>query len=1037
MKSIYLLLLFSCFYSLEVKAQQFLLTDGQIVVTNDALLYDAGGPDAAIPNIPFQTVVKAPGGYIRLYFTYLDLPAGAALKVYRGEDTTELLGWYDGINKLVDLPGKAFTIVYIPGDDLSAHRGFEARVEALLPNEIEKVTMPESDCINAIPLCGNSTVNTSANQYDNTGNVNDDNGSCYSGTGNGGSVWYSFTPQTTGNLDFMINPTGSTDYDFVLWDITNGCANRTQLSCNFSATQGATGLNSAGTTDSQDASGTTNNMLEAVNSANVYALCINYYGGNNDGFTLSFHNIASTVNIIDNVAPTITNAYTTNCASATTFTINFSEYIDCNTLQASDFSLPGHTVTLTTTNCNGGKTLSVVVTVSPALAPGNYSMTVNNMNDMCGNPLNQVYNLNTLANPTPNAGPDQVACSTPGLFGITNYGTVTLTGSGGSSYVWSTGQNSASISVTPSTTTTYTLTAISGACAATDQVTVTVSPSPTPNLGPDQTICAGFPVTLNASGGVSYQWQSTTTTFFGSPTGWTNIAGATSSSYTASPAVTTYYRVLVTNAAGCTGNDWIKVTIGSGAFGITAPPFVCEGSPVTLSLPGSMTQYTWNIAGTPVGSANTALTVTPSATTTYTAVSTTPGCTGSANVTVSVHPLSVLSTTANPTTACPGVPVNLNSTAPANADNSSTENFETANSFTLVNGANNKWYRGTAAAGAGTYGLYIGTAATDNNYTIGTAFSPKAATNFAYKNYTISSYCNPTLSFKWRCNGQSGQAELTVWAVPTSFTPVAGTQITASATNILLGGPYYGATTFSTVTANLDQFSGQSIRIVFQWRNTGAALILGPTVANPAACVDDIVVNDVTTYNYNWTSVPAGYSAITANAIANPTVATTYSLTVTRCDGCPVASSVVVNSCNPLPVELTTFTGSAEGDKNRLEWKVASETENDYFTLERSTDISNWKKIADINGAGTSILEATYDYYDFGFNRGIINYYRLLQTDFNGIPRVLSEIVGIDNRISGKNILKYVNILGQEVPEDQKGLVIVLYEDGTIDKRYQ
>lgn len=1038
MRTIQLLLLtISLFSASYMNAQQqIILTDQQTYTTNNALLYDNGGPSGAINHTPTSSVIQAPGGFIQLVFNYFDLPVGSQLKIFKGTDTTALIGLYDGMFKPMNCIGKVFTIVYIPGTDNEQHAGFEATVKAYTLEPYEKVTMPESDCINAIPLCGNSTVNTSANQYDNTGLVNDDNGSCYSGTGSGGSVWYSFTPQTNGNLDFLISPTGSTDYDFVLWDITNGCANKTQVSCNFSATTGATGLTAAGSTNSQDASGTTTNQLESVLTTHIYALCINYYGGTNAGFNLTFHNIASTVNIVDNVPPTITSAYTGNCASATTFTVNFSEYINCSTLQASDFSLPGYSVALTTTNCINNKTNSVVITITPALAPGNYSLTVNSMNDLCGNPLNQVYPLNTLIVPVANAGPDQVACSSPGLFGTTNYGSATLTGSGGTTYSWNTGQTSNSISVSPTATTTYTMTAIQGSCSATDQVVVTVSPSPTPNLGPDQTICSGFPVTLVGSGGGTYQWQSTTTTFFGSPTGWANIAGATSASYTASPVGTIYYRVLVTNAAGCTGNDWIKITIGAGTFGITAPPFVCSGNPVSLTLPASMTLYTWNVAGTPIGTANTALTVTPLATTTYTAVSTTPGCTGSASVTVPVNPPIVFTTTANPTTACPGVPVNLTTTAPVNVDNSSTENFETANSYTLVNGANNKWYRGTAAFATGAYGLYIGTAATDNNYSIGSAFSPKAATNFAYKNYSVTSYCSPTLAFKWKCNGQAGQAELTVWAVPTSFTPVAGTAITASATNILLGGPYNGSTVYSPVTVSLSAFSGQSVRIVYQWRNTGAALILGPVVANPAASIDDIVFTDVTTYNYTWTSVPGGFSAITPNTTANPIVATNYSLTVTRCDGCPATSVVPVTNCTPLPVELNAFTGIKKDAYNELNWSTSSEIDNDYFTLERSLDVFDWKPVTVVNGAGTTSLEQFYQFYDFTFSQNSINYYRLSQTDVNGSPRIVGDIVAIDNRINGKTIVGRVNILGQQIPDTQKGLVILMFDDGTIEKRY-
>ncbi|MEN9998723.1 MAG: hypothetical protein RI922_1713, partial [Bacteroidota bacterium] len=962
------------FFTLTLIAQENIqLVNDQIFVSNNAVVFDEGGEFGDFQNSFMISTIKAPHGYIELIFNEIKIPSGAILKIYSGVDTSLLIGAYDGYYKPFNLKAKAFTFVYEPRNSVGVGQGWKAIVKEYIPDLHEKVTLPESDCIGAIPLCGNSTVNTSANQYENTGNINDDSGSCYSGTGSGGSVWYSFSPQSNGNLDFMITPTGSTDYDFVLYNITGGCASKTQLSCNFSATTGATGLNSAGTTNSQDASGTTNNQLQAVNTTQVYALCINYYSGTNAGFNLTFQNNPADVAIVDNTPPTITNAYSTNCASATNFTVNFSEYIDCNTLQASDFSLPGHTVTLTTTNCVNGKTDQVVITISPALTPGSYSMTVNNMNDLCGNPLNQLYTINTTVVPVANAGADAVACSTPGFFGSTTYGSVNLTGSGGSSYLWSTGQETATISVTPSATTTYTLTAIQGSCASTDQAIVTVAASPVPNLGPDQTICSGFPITLNASGGTTYQWQSTTTTnFFGTPTSWVNIPGATNPSFTGTPGSTIYYRIIVTNAAGCQGTDYIKVTIGAGAFGITAPPFVCEGSTATLSLPGSMTLYTWSVGGTPVGTANSALSISPTVTTTYTATSTTPGCTGTASVTIPVHPTMLLTTNANPTTACAGTPVVLSSIGPVDNTNTVSENFEGATqSFTLVNGTYNKWYQGTAAFASGSKGLYIGTASTNNNYSITSGFlTSNAATNHAYRDFTVTSYCTANFSFKWKCGGNANAA-LTVWAIPTSVVPVAGTALTATATQVQIGGPYFGTPgSYSTVSISLAAYAGQSVRIVFSWNNTGG--LLAPAVVPPAASIDDILFSETSTYNYSWSSSPAGFSASTTNATATPLGATTYSLTVTRCDGCPITKTVSVSDCVALPIELKEFSGVSKGEFNHLFWSTFTEANNDYFTLERSADGIFWKQIATINAAGNSVTEQKYSFNDYSFEQNNI-----------------------------------------------------------------
>jgi hypothetical protein len=580
------------------------------------------------------------------------------------------------------------------------------------------------------------------------------------------------------------------------------------------------------------------------------------------------------------------------------------------------------------------------------------------------------------------------------------------------------------------------LTAISGGCSSTDQVVVTVSASPAPNLGPDQTICSGFPVTLTGSGGGTYQWQSTTNTnFFGTPTGWSNIGGATNASYTGNPTGTIYYQVNVTNAQGCTGTDYIKITIGSGTFGITAPPFVCQGSSVTLTLPGSMTAYTWNQAGTPIGTANSALTVSPATTTTYTAVSTTVGCTGSASVTVPVHPLGTLTTNVNPTLACPGVPVSLTSNAPAEVYVTQTENFESANTFTLVNGSTNKWYYGTAAAANGTKSIYIGTAAGNNNYATTGGFGLAVSTiNFAYKNYSVTSYCSPSLSFNWRCNAVAGTSELTVWAVPTTFTPTAGTAITATGGNVLLGGPYSGSNAFANASLSLANYGGQSVRIVFQWRSEPSLFSPG-SPNNSAACVDDVVLTDNTTYSYSWVSSPAGFTASTVSATANPTAATTYNMTVTRCDGCPMASSIAVIDCNPLPVGLLEFKGEKKNRENKLIWVTENEVDLDYFILERSINGVDWQFVSNVDPSNnTSELTHYYSVSDYSYTVDKINYYRLIQKENDGKRVVADKMVSIDNRTQSKIIVGRTNLLGQKIPDTQKGLVILIYEDGTSDR---
>jgi hypothetical protein len=90
--------------------------------------------------------------------------------------------------------------------------------------------------------------------------------------------------------------------------------------------------------------------------------------------------------------------------------------------------------------------------------------------------------------------------------------------------------------------------------------------------------------------------------------------------------------------------------------------------------------------------------------------------------------------------------------------------------------------------------------------------------------------------------------------------------------------------------------------------------------------------------------------------------------------------------CPPavLPIELESFTGKNYGEKNNLRWKTATETNNSYFTLERSYDAVNFEVAATLKGAGNSNTSRSYNFNDLGFNTdNKVVYYRLKQTDLS------------------------------------------------------
>jgi Ice-binding-like/Secretion system C-terminal sorting domain len=85
----------------------------------------------------------------------------------------------------------------------------------------------------------------------------------------------------------------------------------------------------------------------------------------------------------------------------------------------------------------------------------------------------------------------------------------------------------------------------------------------------------------------------------------------------------------------------------------------------------------------------------------------------------------------------------------------------------------------------------------------------------------------------------------------------------------------------------------------------------------------------------------------------------------------------------PLPVELLSFSGVCDGPNVVLKWQTATETNNQYFTVERSAEGTNWQTAGTVAGTGNSATQRTYTFTDPLPVRAA-TYFRLKQTDFNG-----------------------------------------------------
>ena len=138
------------------------------------------------------------------------------------------------------------------------------------------------------------------------------------------------------------------------------------------------------------------------------------------------------------------------------------------------------------------------------------------------------------------------------------------------------------------------------------------------------------------------------------------------------------------------------------------------------------------------------------------------------------------------------------------------------------------------------------------------------------------------------------------------------------------------------------------------------------------------------------------------------------------------------SSGNALPIELMSFTGMEDAGNVKLDWEVASQNNNDYFTVEKSTDFTDWEEIGKLPGAGNTSQHMSYTLYD---ERPLVghNYYRLTQTDYDGMNETFHPIV-VTIKGERKEVVKVYNQIGQEVSIESKGLVILLWDNGDITK---
>lgn len=189
--------------------------------------------------------------------------------------------------------------------------------------------------------------------------------------------------------------------------------------------------------------------------------------------------------------------------------------------------------------------------------------------------------------------------------------------------------------------------------------------------------------------------------------------------------------------------------------------------------------------------------------------------------------------------------------------------------------------------------------------------------------------------------------------------------------------------------------------------NTNFLAVTGEFNATPGitGCPSSITVSDGTTtviipLSGNAECNSSDETYLKPGATSFDCSATSFTIDVGGPEICNYTAASGFNSLGVLPVELSKFVAYLNQSTILLEWETVMELDNEYFTVEKSTDGRNFEAIGKLEGSGFSSDTRQYMYVDNKPADGR-NYYRLKQTDFSGESEYF-EVVVVDYRASGE-----------------------------------
>lgn len=240
------------------------------------------------------------------------------------------------------------------------------------------------------------------------------------------------------------------------------------------------------------------------------------------------------------------------------------------------------------------------------------------------------------------AGAVPIMSVIPTSNSICSGSSVTLSGSGASTYTWlPSNVTTSTLVVTPTITTVYTLQGSNASCPSFTSVAITVTTSPALNINASSTaLCFGASATLTANGASNYTWQP---------------SNATTASVIVNPTVSTTYSLTGTNG-GCSSFTSVAITVtNSPALNVNvSSTTLCSGGNATLTANGA-SNYTWQ----PSNATTNSIIVSPSVSTIYSLTGVNGACSSFTTIAITVTNSINTSINASANALCAGASATL------------------------------------------------------------------------------------------------------------------------------------------------------------------------------------------------------------------------------------------------------------------------------------------------------------------------------------------------------------------------------------------